>query len=191
VASSEVQNPTALRITSPYTHIVHTPKRHITPTSQPQKIEVSFVNMNVDARNDMHATTITNNPEVHEGQYFGRNSALGGQVAWEPCDQLQQACAPVKDHIAAWESNIMRFDRNAKRTTALYNVSQDGDVVSDGDDADWYQRSPSRVYMQQNRDRTCSEALSSADSGATQSLDGRKKNRDIANRDALRHIETH
>jgi hypothetical protein len=65
----------------------------------------------------------------------------------------------------------------------VFRISQVDDVDNDGDSADWHQtnqHSPCRLSGRKKHDEASSKALSSAGSGASQSLDGRKKDRDIA-----------
>jgi hypothetical protein len=65
----------------------------------------------------------------------------------------------------------------------VFRISQVDDIDNDGGSADWPQTrqgSPGRLSAHKKRDEASSKALSSAGSGASQSLDGRKKDRGIA-----------
>jgi hypothetical protein len=130
--------------------------------------------------NNMPTTITANDPDARGSQSSNQENAHGSQASRQKPPEQQQPRTPVKEHIAAWESNIKKFGQDIKGPE-MFNISQDGDVViSDSDSADWHQRSPSRSYTHKNHNKVSSEALSLARSGASQSLDGRKKDRDIA-----------
>jgi hypothetical protein len=76
--------------------------------------------MNAVAHNDTRTTTTTNNPV-----------AQGGQSSSQDIPAQQQTHRPVKG-------------------PEMLIISQDDDVVSDGDSAEWHQHSPSRTYVHKN-----------------------------------------
>jgi hypothetical protein len=92
----------------------------------------------------------------------------------------EQRRAELHARVAAWETDIKRFSKDIKKRPEVYSMSQVDDVVNEGDSADWHQLSTSRSNAHQNHDKASSKSLSSAGSGASQSLDGRNKDRDMA-----------
>jgi hypothetical protein len=126
----------------------------------------------------MQITKATNNPEAIASQSFGRDNALESQAPRLKHLGNKQPRALVKERVAAWEAK--RFNEESKKRPGVCNISDEDDFVHDGDGADWHQLAPSGSRVQQNRDKPSSNAVSSTGSGASQSLEGRAKDRDIA-----------
>jgi hypothetical protein len=60
------------------------------------------------AYNNIPTTITTNDPDVRGSQYSIQGNAFGSQASSQNLPEQQQAREDVKDHVAAWETDIKR-----------------------------------------------------------------------------------
>jgi hypothetical protein len=163
-AGGGVRHSSGQRASSPYTPQRNTPVRWTTPMTSGSE---TFNDANTAvAYKNMPTATSTNDPDARGSQASSQNLPA-------------TACARQGTRCSL-EVKYQEVGRDTKKVPEMFSISQDSDVVSDGDSADWHQHSPSRSRARENHDKASSKALSSAGSGVSQSLDRREKDRDVA-----------
>jgi hypothetical protein len=131
----------------------------------------------------MPTTLTANDLDARGSLSSSQGNARGSHASSQSLPGQRHTRERVKDRVAAWETDVKRFGQDATKKPEVFRVSQSDDVDDEGDSADWRQTlrdAPSRSNARKNHDEASSKALSSAGSVASQSLDGREKDRGIA-----------
>jgi hypothetical protein len=127
--------------------------------------------------NAISITSVANDQESFRREFFGQNNAPMSQAPRQQHPEQTQQRAIVKERVAAWEGRKFNETDNAW-APETFDIGED-DIGHSGNRGDWRQTEGERHETCQ-REKPSSKAASSTGSGASRSLDGRKKERDLA-----------
>jgi hypothetical protein len=126
--------------------------------------------------NNTDINPVTDSQEPLRRNSFGSNYAPTSQAPRQKRPEQTHARAIVRECVAAWESQKFK-ETDHVGVPEAFDIGED-DANHSGDREDWYQKKGERHHPRQ-LEKPSSKAASSTGGGASQRLDGRKKERDL------------